>query len=754
MQRALQTIGLFGLLGVIALRPMVAESYTSEGTALTAALERIADPSPIRTLVFDLVILFSTGCVLLAGQLRGGQPFRRTGLEVGMLLIAVAGAVSCVFASNQRLAINATVDWLCYPLLTLTLVQLLHASVWRRVVLAVVLASASAQALDCFEEYFQRHAETLAHYESIRDDLWHQQGVALDSSQVALFEQRIAAREAQGFFPHSNVAGAYLVLCGLAALGLAVDRARTVGRGGSPPGAIGALFVALALLVAVPLTKSLGALLSLGLGVVAGVASWAARRWLADRRTKAFVIVWCLLAIAGGAFVAHGLSRGEFPHMSLTFRWHYWTASAKLFSDHALTGVGRENFGGEYLAYKSLDSPEEIANPHNFLVQAACDWGALGLAGMTALLLVASWTVARVAQNPVRSHGTTSRRSVLPWLMLGATWLIVVFVRARLLGSDEPNFVYYSTVTCGLAWLVGALFTFNGRQRAVTGEEESDSFTELGVAVGLLAFLVHELINFALFVPGSATTFFALLAVRLAPRSVAERPPAVSMLRRRLRRAGLLVGCAVTVTLVLLLAVVPTARCDRLLRGARKLVPQARANSSALRVADELYAQAAKIDLLDPTAPLERGRFFASVSVGRADERKFLNGAVAALTEAVRRDPHRPTHHRALMRANLALAREGDVVAYRSAMDAGRAALRRYPLDPPGIAEFAEVLHEAGNATHSSELLHEAIRMYDKSLALDDARPGWERLRRFPPRQRAAIQEARVRAERHLLESR
>ena len=73
------------------------------------------------------------------------------------------------------------------------------------------------------------------------------------------------------------------------------------------------------------------------------------------------------MAIGIIAAVGHGTYHGRLPGSSLNFRWQYWTASSELITDHAWTGVGRENFGHSYLGYKSIVSAEEVAATVVFL---------------------------------------------------------------------------------------------------------------------------------------------------------------------------------------------------------------------------------------------------------------------------------------------------------------------------------------------------------------------------------------------------
>ena len=213
--RVIEAISLFILILVVSLRPLVAETYDSAGSSITAALESVADPSPLRTL--------GSACGwLLARAIGPTRRYRRTGLEWGVAIVAIAAVISCLAAGNKRLAVNASIDWLCYPLLTIVLVQLMYKPWHRRVLLAGLLATACAQTTKCLEDHFVGFDETWAHYENIKDDLWARQDVELDSPKVELFERRLKARETSGFLPHSNVAGSYMVLCGMAAL---VDRA-------------------------------------------------------------------------------------------------------------------------------------------------------------------------------------------------------------------------------------------------------------------------------------------------------------------------------------------------------------------------------------------------------------------------------------------------------------------------------------------------------------------------------------------------
>ncbi len=566
MQRCLETASLFVLIAVTALRPLVAETYDSAGNPFTSALPDLSDPTPLRTLAFDLAILAAALGWLLARVIGRVRPYRRVGLEWGAALVLIAAVVSCLFAGNQRLALNATIDWLCYPLLAITLGQLLHRSEYRRVLLAAILASACVQAFHCAEQYWVGFDETWEHYQSIREQFWADQGVDLDSGRVESFERRVLAHEATGALPHSNVTGSYLVLCGLAALGVAVACWRNIrvnrGQGADTTywvGAIGSTVIAAALLGAVLLTKSEGAIVSAEVALALWIVLWTLRPWFQRNKIKALTMGWVVLAIGGGAVAAHGLWHDSLPGVSLTFRWQYWKASAQMVADHPLTGVGRENFGRHYLAYKSIESPEEVSNPHSFLAQAATDWGVLGLLGMGLMVIGASYAVVRSSTetNP-RAGPVAHAASDTPWMLWGfGLVLIVAMGQSLLLGADDPNLMYYKSVTTALVWSLSfGCFAFALKQRAVATPTNNVSLC-CGVAMGLFAFAVHDTINFALFIPGTATTAFALLALCVADRSDEEKGPATAPAPRRWLPP---VTVATVVLIVTLLGVVPVSR--------------------------------------------------------------------------------------------------------------------------------------------------------------------------------------------------
>jgi len=744
VKRLIETISLFILIVVIVLRPLVAESYDSAPNPMTAALQTVSDPSPVRTLVFDLAILLAAIGWLVARALGPGYRYRKTGLEWGVGLIAMAAAFSCAFAGHKRLAMNATLDWLCFPLLAIVLVQLLRERWQRRVLIAAVIATGCVQALQCIDQYFVGFDDTWAQYQEIKNDFWARQGVDLDSSKVELFERRMQAREASGFLPHSNLTGSYLALCAFVAMGLLTTRLLRTRDTKDLVLLAARVLLVVGFGVAIYTTRSLGALVASIVGIAFCAVLYLFRDWIDAHRGRTLLVGW-LIALAGvGSLVGYGLTYDRLPHMSLTFRWQYWKASASLIADHPVTGVGRENFGRHYLQYKTIDSPEEVANPHDLFVQAASDWGLPGLAG----LLIAVVGVSRVL---ARKRGTEQKkgdpgdggatRTVLAWGVL----LLITLSLCRLPMLDAADreffiFAYYTTVVTTLVW--GAAFFIMALRGSGSSEDKSNEGLILGVwgPAAVLAFVVHDFINFALFTPACATTFFAVLSVVIAERlpseATARSPSAV-------RRWRLPLLATVVLVMIVVFHVRPVASASHHFAEAKSVRNQVAVNRAITdQPAFVHFERAIAADNFDSAAMVAKAVWLYQLSQIPQFRDEAIARAIYNLEEARTRDPLYIRLPRLL--SDLYLARADDTNsadAFHAAIGAAREVVELYPKDPLGIASLADKLALAGTALHDVTMLQESIKTFRKALNLDDARPEWERIRGFRPRKRQALHE-------------
>lgn len=746
--RRLEVLSLFLLLAVVGLRPLIGESYDSAESRFATSLGSLTDPSPLRTLVIDGLILLA-GLGWLASRAAGRRVrYRWCGIEPGAVLITLAAIVSCAAAGDKRLAINASVDWLVLPVLAILLAQLLRRPWQVRLALCVILASAAAQAAECFDQVFYDFEQSAQNYYEHRSEIWARQGVTLDSPQVELFERRLEAREASGFMWHSNVAGAYLMLTALAAVGLALSKWRARARRFHRLFAVLTGALAIAVAAAAGLTHSRGALGAAVVGLVLAAFFYGIRPWIRRHRGAALALGWGCVAGAAAGVMAFGLARGSLPGSSLDFRWQYWTTSARLIADHPWTGVGMENFGQRYLQYKSIRSPEEVKTPHNFLVSAAADWGLVGLAGVLAMLVGGSVVLARPAwvgkprapepETPGNDDASGPRPGQPAlWMILLAAAIFVP--RVFLLGSRDYYYLVWTTAFPLLFWLPAFVVFSLDSDRYSRFEDGPLPVLPTLLNCGLIAFLVSDLINFALQVPGSATTFFALFGVAVAVRSrpvlVADRGP--------VSRRWIPVAAAAVVLTALGYGVI------RPVGQARAYLAQARRLSSVMldRAIEEQpvyrsYLAAAEADPLDPTPLVECAGWTVALAETAGGLRDCLTHALALVDRAIERDPygirlyrHRRTLYRELSEAT------GENSDYRRAADAAGQVIRLYPESPEDWALLGDCWLRVGEVEEDPTAWQRAADAFQRALDLDASRPAWETIRRFSAEKRSKIEE-------------
>ncbi len=702
----LGTVALLIVLAIIGLRPLIAERYDSAPLSTTSALDGVRDASPVRTAVLDGLIWLA-GAMWFASGIGRGRRYRWTGLEWGLVVVAVGAGVSCVFAGNKRLAINGAADWVTCGFVAVLIAQVVRTRRDWRLAICVVMASAAAHAVECFDQVFVTFPQTEVMYQENREAFWGQQGVALDAPQVELFERRMAGREAVGFLAHSNIAGAYLIACGLVGVGVVLAG---VGAGRVLSGGL-----VLVVLGACVLTRSRGAI---GAGVLVGLL-WYLGNWLRLGRSRVVVLAWVAALTVCGGIVGFGLAKGTLPSRSLDFRWQYWTASAEMVGDHPLTGVGSGNFGRHYLQYKGIESPEEVKNPHNIVVQAFADWGLVGGVGLVVMLVGASrvvgrWNVRNVRNDEWRFDG--DRRHWLLGMLVG----VVLFgVRVLFLDSNDANYLYVATaipiMACGLGFAGVTVAT-----RRVRGE-----LLMAGVLAGVVAFVVQDMVNFGSIVPGTLTTVMVLWGLYVAGTrtegGTVERRGEVWM-----------AGCVAIGLVVAVFWVEPQQRASGYARSAR----EARTADAALT----LFKRAMAADGLDSSYAYEGAKVTRGLAMRLDDAGGWLVRHDALIDEAISRDPVHLTLWREKVRGRLLAGREGDVDVLKAAVTGAERCVALYPNDPDVHVVLADCLGALGRATGDVGLIGRAIQSLERAIALEDAKPEWETIRRMPERVRGEIE--------------
>jgi O-antigen ligase len=422
------------------------------------------------------------------------------------------------------------------------LTQILSRRVWVRLALVVLAACAVVSAYQCAEQYLVSNQVTIEQYEESPEILLEPLGIDPGTFQHFLFEHRLYSRGIRGFFTTSNSAASFALLAAFAAVILLVrgdaDHAPLTSRLRSRLAPIaGATIVIVGLL----LTQSKGGTMAFLMGGVAFGLTLCVRSWFAARAKPvlAGTVLLGVLFVAAVtyALISYGLEHGRLPGgNSMLVRWQYWEASARMYADHPVTGVGPGNFASYYPHYKPPAALESVADPHNFILSFLTQYGPLGLLGFLAMVFVplgrAVASGFRAPADEERPAGPSFKTSSLAILAMVAVCLLVL--RPLLIPSaaaGSPGVLLYEFVTVYVAPVAALLIGFLLLAAPLENKTKWEPRVPRAVLVAalvsaILGVLLHNLIDFALFEPGVWTAFWLVLAcLASTPLEDREEPP-------------------------------------------------------------------------------------------------------------------------------------------------------------------------------------------------------------------------------------
>jgi O-antigen ligase len=291
----------------------------------------------------------------------------------------VVSGIGAVMHGTPRPAMNMLWEWIGLGLSFFMVRQLVRTAQETRAVVAVMIGAALALSVyGLYQRFYElpaTHAQYLADPDQAMRDagLWFPPG----SPERALFEARMENREPLATFALTNSLAAFLApwLVLLLAIG---GSNRRIGK------QVHFLLCSMPILLCLAFTKSRS-------GYIAVVFGWLLY-WLASRR-KNFRIGWKIPTAAAAVLVlAIGLavSGHDFGLLgkatrSFGYRIQYWQSSLQMIAHHPWLGCGPGNFQNAYPQFKLPEASEEIADPHNFLLEI---WSNAGTPAMLAFVVM------------------------------------------------------------------------------------------------------------------------------------------------------------------------------------------------------------------------------------------------------------------------------------------------------------------------------------------------------------------------------
>ncbi len=345
---------------------------------------------------------------------------------IGLLILAqVISSLTVVFGvGNARAAINVAWEWIGSGVLIWMLRQeLTSLRVVRQLCLGLSLAAGVLAGFGLWQHYVgydemsreydqlvSEHdrlverlrgdgvspesvsAADMRKMEALRAEMARQQ-IPIEQAARQSLEWRVKnSTEPLGLFALANSFAGLLIVMGLVLVGLI---------GGSRSSWCLVVSVAALIVFCVLLTKSRTAYA----GLLAGIGWWMLR-WIVERGERSVgsdrqnarrrIGVWvlvgaCVVGFAVGfAALTGGLDRAVLSEAPQSFRYRleWWQGTWATIREHFWYGTGPGNFRDYYLAHKLPESSEEIADPHNFLLDVWANAGTFGLIGLLSCVVL------------------------------------------------------------------------------------------------------------------------------------------------------------------------------------------------------------------------------------------------------------------------------------------------------------------------------------------------------------------------------
>jgi len=704
---------------VIALRTTFSESPSVQLTNQSLDLGSI-----VYSLSMSAVLILSCVLWFVWGFCSKKFSYRYTGLEIGLCLFVLAAIFAVFAASNKRAALSDVVVLVAPVLMAVLLVQILDSHSKVRLLLICIAALGVVSAYQCSQQFFFGNQAMIDQYEEAPWSMLGPLGVKPGTLQHFLFEHRLYSRGVYGFFTTGNSAGSFALLACFAAVALFLARFKNrkllaSGRKYLVTCGIGAGVVIFGLSI----TKSKGAIAAAMVAAAMFFIYLLFSEWIKRHRRAILIVCLLLCLVSVGGVVLYGLSHGQLPGGNSMFvRWQYWQASAKLFTDHPLTGVGPGNFAHFYTRYKPAAALESVADPHNFILSILTQYGPVGLVGFLALILVPLWKVisprAGNCSPEAGESGPAFRKLILSFTIVIAAILLLVrwIIMPVAIGGGLDVFIYvvfFLYILPVIAFIVGIWLFASVFYKAQCAMRNTNIIIA-SLFCACLGVLLHNLIDFAIFEPGVFMVFWAVMA-SLITLDFQEKSRCPFVLRPAAFARVMVVAVGVIITWAYFnYCLIPVVKSTSKIRKASQAAAESR-----FPQAYNLLVRAAKDDSLNPLVLSLYGRlYFQNASVTNSGRRDLLMLSESAFFGAIQRNQADFKNFERLTKVYNLLA-ETSAEEERSdwlkkAFDAAKTATELYP----GLARLRVELAKIAEQLGKTDI---AIIQYQKAIEIEDS---------------------------------
>ncbi|MCJ7778529.1 MAG: O-antigen ligase family protein [Sedimentisphaerales bacterium] len=639
---------------VLALRATFTEGPAAITTSLPGNIGDTAySISLSAVLIFCCIFYF-----LWSFPAKRGLFYRVTGIELGLFVFCIACVASGLVAADKRLAVTSAITLLAGPFMAVFLVQLLDRHSTIGLVLCVIAALGTVTTSESVYQLLVTNQATIEQYEQAPQSLLEPLGIEPGSFQQFLFEHRLYTGGARGFFTTRNSAGCFSLMAVFAAFTLLINKLNwknpAINRGAKylapqsfdlaqacPEQSrgdrfIGGFLVLTVVILGLILTKSKGSIISLLFAVLLLLIY----HFFADRlkaHKKAVLAAGVLLFAAGISLAAsYGLKYGRLPGgVGMLVRWQYWHASAKMYAEHPLAGVGPGNFTHFYPRYKEASALESVADPHNFLLSVLTQYGPIGLVGFLFMILMPLWRAifpAHIKDEGQRTMDDGRVPAIVSLTIVSTVLLLVRPVIMPMPPADTMELWIFMAVTMYVTPV--AVFIASSWLLCTAFSKNTKYFIPILFCV-VLGVLLNNLIDYAIFEPGIYTAFWAIIACLIAADSQCNPRPVVVLRPGFYAKVMAAAAGIVILGAFVLFAWRPVCKSTAKIRQAQLAL-----SAGHLQQAHDLLSKAAEYNPLDQTALNIAGRLYmqSAQTENSVEGTKLLKKAEQCFLQAIGRN--------------------------------------------------------------------------------------------------------------------
>ena len=617
----------------------------------TSSESPVPQSSPIQTIINDTVfslclsgtLVFSFLIWCLAKLFNNRPSFKISILGVGLVFLFTGALIATFYAVNKRSAITSAVTLIAPILMAIMLTCLLDSHTKIKILLITLASLGFAASIESAKQFFIENNDLIRQYQDDPDVILEQLGIEKNSFNHILLEHRIYSKDVRSFFTTGNSAGSFAILTSFAAIALLAELLKNRKSFPKLTGNRALVGLLLAFIIfGLLLTHSKGAIVAFFFSTGIFLLLLRSKR---PKLSKNMILAGCFVGILtlAGAITWYGDKFGQLPGgNSMLVRGQYWNASAKMFLDHPFAGVGGGNFQAYYPQYKTASAPETVSDPHCFILSIITQYGPLAILGFLIIIIAPLWRSSlnyNINLEPANSHNFIN----LAILCAVVAAIVLIILRPFILPQtpvetfDEKIYVLFSLyVTPAAAFVVGvALFVKTLQISPKEYNLQNTHLTSIALFCGILGFIIHNTIDFAIFEPGILTALFASLACLIALNTQTQNQhksaiPSPLWLKTAAVTATLAIGIA-----YFNYALIPVAKSTSGISHA--ILPTA---LGQVQLAHNFLDDATIDDPLSSEAPAMNGNLYIQ-DFYRSDAQKeqLFNNAERALFVAAQRNP-------------------------------------------------------------------------------------------------------------------